>query len=51
MRPIEVESGGYYVVDCGFNRKWYADMIGKRYDRPPGYAAVTRATDWPRTNR
>lgn len=30
----------YEVVDCPFNREWYADMIGKTYATPPSYAVV-----------
>lgn len=30
----------YLVVDCAFNREWYADMIGLTYDSPPSYAVV-----------
>lgn len=35
MRQIQK----YYVLDCGFNRQWYPDLIGKILDAPPAYAA------------
>ncbi len=35
----------YTVVDNEFNRKNYPELIGKTFDKPPGYAAVKVAGD------
>jgi len=33
-------SGKFKVEDNAFNQSNYADMIGREFDEPPGYAAV-----------
>lgn len=34
----------WIVIDCEFNRSWYADLIGKVYHWPevPSYARIAR---------
>jgi hypothetical protein len=32
----------WIVVDCEFNRFWYAELIGKVFEIPPSYARVKR---------
>ena len=34
----------FRVIDCPFNRAWYADMIGLVLAKPPAYARVERVS-------
>jgi hypothetical protein len=32
----------YLVIDCGFNQKWYKNIIGMIFEIPPSYAIVKK---------